>query len=137
MTMCSSARSGRNKQRAMQRMTAVLEKFRAQILKEEITDGPAGFDVIQREFSRMVTDHRADAQRGMQTLSNAFDFCEHAFEAEDAILVFVTELTVNYYTARFIGHYGCDKYYMYNKELQLAECQVELTRRVEELNWDL
>ena len=76
-------------------------------------------------------------------MQNAFTFCEKAFEREDEeisgdeILIFVTELTVNYYTARFIGHYGCDKYYLHNKELQFEQRQVEIANRVSDLEWIL
>lgn len=37
------------------------------------------------------------------------------------VLIFVTELTANYYSARFIGRYGCDRYYLHNKQLQFGE----------------
>ena len=139
-----------NKQKAMQRMIAVLEGMRAEILHRGIADGTQGFELVQSLFREIVAGLKKSAGDGSACLSNAFDFCERAFENEekaekseiikaggDEILVFVTELTVNYYTARFIGHYGCDAYYVHNKELQFAERQVEITRQVEELEWDL
>ena len=139
-----------NKQKAMQRMIAALEGMRAELLHAGIADGGKGFEIVQDMFRKIVAGLKKSAEEGSACLSNAFDFCERAFENEekaekseiikaggDEILVFVTELTVNYYTARFIGHYGCDQYYMHNKELQFAERQVEIARQVEELEWDL
>ena len=139
-----------NKQKAMQRMIAALEGMRADLLRGGIADGAEGFDLVQAQFKEIVSRLKKSAADGSACLANAFDFCERAFEDEekagkteivkaggDEILVFVTELTVNYYTARFIGHYGCDQYYMHNKELQFAERQVEIARQVEELEWDL
>lgn len=139
-----------DKQKAMQRMIAALEGMRAEILRQGASDGAAGFAIVQKMFTEMVGSLKESSANGVRSLANAFDFCERAFEAEeeagkseiikaggDEILVFVTELTVNYYTARFIGHYGCDKYYMHNKELQFAQRQVEISQQIEELEWDL
>ena len=139
-----------NRQKAMQRAGLNLEGMRAELLRRGIFSGEEGFGLVQEQFGQLLEDLKTSAARGTEVLSNAFDFCEQAFEAEDAqekseiiksggqeILVFVTELTVNYYTARFIGHYGCDKYYMHNKQLQFAQRQMEIARQVEDLEWDL
>lgn len=139
-----------NKQKAMQRMIAVIEGMRAEILRTGVSDGEEAFAVVQEQFNATVSSLKESAAAGSEALKNAFDFCERAFENKekaekseiikaggDEILVFVTELTVNYYTARFIGHYGCDQYYMHNKELQFAERQMEIAQQVEELEWDL
>lgn len=53
------------------------------------------------------------------------------------MLIFVTELTANYYSARFIGRYGCDRYYLHNKQLQFGERRQEIERRLDELDLDL
>ncbi|MGN0704224.1 MAG: hypothetical protein ACI4LD_06660, partial [Lentihominibacter sp.] len=139
-----------NRQKAIQRTIAILESCRAGLIRNSITEGGKAFEYIREEFTRQVDQLRTSAEWGKAVLANAFDFCERAFEAEDAdekreivkaggdeILIFVTELTVNYYTARFIGHYGCDKYYMHNKELQFAERQLEISRRLDELDWEI
>lgn len=139
-----------NRQKAIQRTIAILESCRAGLIRNSITEGGKAFEYIRGEFTRQVDQLRTSAEKGKAVLANAFDFCERAFEAEDAdekreivkaggdeILIFVTELTVNYYTARFIGHYGCDKYYMHNKELQFAERQLEISRRLDELDWEI
>lgn len=132
-----------NKQKAMQRMIAALEEVRAEILKQGVSDGEAGFAIVKGAFEGMLEDLKQEAARGSDALQNAFTFCEKAFEREekeisgDEILIFVTELTVNYYTARFIGHYGCDKYYLHNKELQFEQRQVEIANRVSDLEWIL
>ena len=45
--------------------------------------------------------------------------------------------TANYYTARFIGHYGCDKYYLHNKELRFQERRQEIMKQVDSLDLGL
>ena len=57
------------------------------------------------------------------------------FADGDEILIFVTELTANYYSARFIGRYGCDRYYMHNKQLQFDQRQQEIIKRMDEIQW--
>ena len=154
-----------NQVRAMQRQISVLEGMRADLLRQGIHDGAEGFALVQQSYRELVEELKASAAEGSEVLKAAFDFCERAFEEEekttsqlsssaqgrvtsqlsssaqgratDEILVFVTELTVNYYTARFIGHYGCDKYYLHNKELQFAQRQMEIEQQVNALDLDL
>lgn len=54
-----------------------------------------------------------------QSLSYAFDFMELIFGATQEMTVFVTELSINIYTLRFIEEFGCEKFYRYNKLLLL------------------
>ena len=72
---------------------------------------------------------------GSRVLENVFLFSEKAFADGDEILIFVTELTANYYSARFIGRYGCDRYYMHNKQLQFDQRQQEIIKRMDEIQW--
>lgn len=58
-----------------------------------------------------------------EKLECAFDFCETAFGESQEMVVFITELTVNQYSAWFIGENGCDRYYKYNKGLLFHERQ--------------
>ncbi|MFR5880390.1 MAG: hypothetical protein ACLUEQ_06065 [Cloacibacillus evryensis] len=53
------------------------------------------------------------------------------------MLIFVTELTAGYYSARFIGHYGCEKYYLHNRELRFQERDRELRDRAGKLDWTI
>ena len=125
-----------SKQRCMQRVLAALGEMKALLLQAGST-GDAAFDVIRGAFGKHVAKLKEMSAAGSKVLENAFDFCEKAFPEGDEILIFVTELTVNYHTARFIGHYGCDKYFMHNKELQFAERQMEIDEKVKQLTWEL
>ena len=124
-------------QRSIQMAVEELEKMKAAMIRESISGSREQVEKIRSMFRDTVSSFRTSVEEGKEKLNNGFSFCEEAFEGEDEILIFVTELTVNYYTARFIGHYGCDKYYIHNKELQFAERQKELSRRAEELDWNL
>jgi hypothetical protein len=49
------------------------------------------------------------------------------------LLILVTELTINEYSARFISRYGCQEYFAHNKELLFYERQKEIIRETEAL----
>ncbi len=120
-----------------QKVIQALQKGKATLLRERAESGEAAFQLLKEAFDASVGRLKTMAAEGKKILNHTFTFCEEAFGEGDEILIFVTELTVNYYTARFIGHYGCDKYYIHNKELQFAERQTELERRVKDLDWSV
>ena len=125
------------RQRVLQRAVSILSEFRGEVLKTPASDGKSDFDTVRTAFGKLVDSLKSDTEAAGAALNNIFEFCEKAFDEGDEILIFVTELTVNYYSARFIGHYGCDKYYLHNKELQFRERQLELQQRVNEIDWEL
>ena len=62
-----------------------------------------------------------------------FLFIEDVFGSGQEMLVVVTELTVNYYSAKFISRYGCDAYFAHNQELLFYERQQEIISQLESL----
>ena len=124
-------------QRERKRVIRMLNDFRALLMKDGRTEGTEAFGLVRAAFCAQVEDLKKNAAAGGKTLENAFTFCEEAFADGDEVLLFVTELTVNYYSARFIGHYGCDKYYLHNKELQFQERQQEILNRIDEMEWNI
>ena len=126
-----------SRQHCLQKVISALQQDKARLLAERIEEKTEAFLLLKEDFEQHVARLREMSAAGKAILEHTFTFCENAFEDGDEILIFVTELKVNYYTARFIGHYGCDKYYIHNKELQFAERQTELERRVNELDWSI
>lgn len=123
-------------QREIQRVMRTLETYRAEWLTSPAQAGE-GFAWLKARFAREVEALRSEAKQAGQALENAFRFCEKAFEDGDEVLIFVTELTADYSSARFIGHYGCDSYYMHNKELQFEQRQTEIIKRIDQMDWSL
>ena len=62
----------------------------------------------------------------------AFDFIRDAY-GENEMIIFVTSLTENRESAGYIGTYGSESYYKYNKELLLNDREDELVRKIREL----
>ena len=121
------------RQRELRRCGVLLDMFRAELLKNE----KSNFDDVRSLFKIQVQELKIQADNAGKMLDNAFKFCEDAFSEGDEVLLFVTELTSNYYSARFIGHYGCNRYYLHNRELQFQERQQDIERQIERLEWNV
>ena len=132
----SSSISAQNR-REIRFMLRMMEEFRADLLKTGSRGAEADFAAVRAEFHDRVNTLKQCAESCSKALEHAFSFCEDAFRDGDEILVFVTELTANYYTARFIGHYGCDPYFLHSKELQFQERRQEILERIEKMDWSV
>ena len=93
----------------------------------------AGFAAVKADFDQMVQDLKAQAKTAGERLNNLFAFCEEVFPEGQELLILVTELTINYYTATFISRYGCDAYFAHNQELLFYERQQEIISQLESL----
>lgn len=114
-----------------------LNALRGELLRRGTGDAAADFAIVKSGYKAKVGELKESASAGTRALDNTFTFCEQAFADGDEVLIFVTELTANYYTARFIGHYGCDKYYLHNKELRFQERRQEIMKQVDSLDLGL
>lgn len=121
-------------QRETRFMLEYLEEFRAAVMQSGSAQKDE-FSIVRESFVQKVAELKGLAADGGRALENVFSFCEKAFADGDELLIFVTELTANYYSARFIGRYGCDRYYMHNKQLQFDQRQQEIIKRMDEIQW--
>ena len=109
-----------------------LEGIRAVLMG--CTDGTAAFAEAKAAFDREKKALEKLAKGSTaKAFANAFLFLEQAFGGGQEMLIFVTELTQNPVTARYISKYGCNKYYEHNKDLLFYERQKEIDRVVEKL----
>ncbi|MDE6053275.1 MAG: hypothetical protein K2G55_05845 [Lachnospiraceae bacterium] len=87
----------------------------------------ADFDKRKKAFSKMVSQTDSN-------LTNVFAFCEEAFEmGSQELLILVTELTANSYSAHFIGKYGCQAYFKHNKDMLFSERKKDILAEIDEL----
>ena len=110
---------------------AALERHKS--LAQQAPDGQTGFAAVKADFDQMVQDLKAQAKTAGARLNNLFAFCEEVFPEGQELLILVTELTINYYTATFISRYGCDAYFAHNQELLFYERQQEIISQLESL----
>lgn len=107
------------------------------IMKQCINDLPGDNDDVLKKIKTVYYDELAKFKKKVASaqaeMTNAFVFLEKAFGNGQEMLIFVTGLTINKDVARFIGKYGCEKYYEYNKRLLIYERQNEIISKIDEL----
>lgn len=91
------------------------------------------FSTLKEDFNGQVQRLQADAATISEHLSNLFCFYESVYSDGQEMLLLVTELTVNKYTAEFISQYGCEKYFEHNKELLFHERNKEIVEKLDAL----
>lgn len=84
------------------------------------------FEPVKKSYDALLSDMRADAGVCSSRLSSLFGFVRRAFGEGDELLVLVTELTADWYAARFISRYGSDEYYACSSQLSFHERQLEM-----------
>ena len=104
-----------------------------QIRLENPTGREATFAVVSGAFAKRVAAMRAQTAEISKQLEHLFMFVESSFGDGNEMLILVTELTVNYASARFIAEKGCEPYYRYNKKFLLYERNRQLMDELENL----
>ncbi len=122
-----------DKQYALNRAGVMLEEMRALLQKEPQKGAVAAFMRIKKDYDERVKKLKKLAEEAGKKLSNLFIFCEEVFPDGQELLILVTELTINYYSAQFISRHGCDEYFKHNKELLFYERQKEIIGELESL----
>ena len=115
---------------------AKLDDIRSVLTSQAPEDSKKFFEIIKSEFEKLTKKMKKEADQTGKKLFNAFGFCEEIFKEGQELLIFVTELTVNYYSASFISRYGCKEYFKHNKELLFYERQKDIIRNIELLDLD-
>jgi len=101
------------------------------------SEGKAAIKLIKSDFDKRVTALHKEAEKAGKKLSNLFIFAEEVFGEGQEILVLVTELTMNYHSARFISRFGSSEYFAHNKELLFYERQKELILEIGKLEVEI
>lgn len=110
-----------------------LEEEKRKLRLEQLADAKEGFQLIKSSFDKEVVAMKEENSKIQSRLHNVFAFSEVAFKDGNEMVVLVTELTVNAYSARFIGTYGSADYQKHNEDLMLHERQDEILREIQDL----
>ncbi len=113
-----------------------LEQYGLTLEKEHLT-GEEAFAHVKEMFGRETKTWEREACRMEDALEHAFDFIEDAFGESQETVVFVTELSTNYYSVQFLKEHDCERYYRYNKKLIFGEQQEEILKELEEVEQEL
>ncbi|MCD7950409.1 MAG: MoxR family ATPase [Erysipelotrichaceae bacterium] len=88
----------------------------------------------KQAFGLQVNTIKTQIADMQNQLENLFNFVEEVFQDGQELLILVTELTLNPYSASFISQNGCPQYFKHNKELLFYERNKEIITKLEELN---
>ncbi len=108
-------------------------------LEHEITlingeeDYKKAFEAVKKDFDSNVISLKNNAASIKKTLSNIFNFAEEVFPDGQELLIIVTDLTANTYSASFISRYGCEEYFKHNKDLMFYERNQEIEETISKL----
>ena len=58
---------------------------------------------------------------------------EVVFPCGQEMVIFITELGMNYYSIKFLQGYDCERYYQYNKNLLFEDCSRNIEARLKNL----
>lgn len=122
-----------DERRSFQYRIRFAEENIQKIRLENPASDEGAFAFVKEDFDRRVADMKRNTERISEELKQMFAFVEQSFGNGNEMLILVTELTVNYCSAKFIAEHGCDDYYRYNKKFLLYERNRELMDELEQL----
>lgn len=129
-----NGQTGSEEEAVSRRSVLALEGY-AEALRMAGTCAPDdAFVFIKKRFGEETARRKAEITAVSAELENAFSFMTAAFGESQEMVIFVTELTVNFYSAKFISENGCDPYYVYNRGLMFNERQQSILKEIDSLH---
>ena len=116
-----------------QRIERFLHDMQKEIVAADMASGEEAFAYIKNAFNREVEQMKQMTEQTKERLHHLFAYVEEAFADGNEMLLLVTELTVNNYSARFISQFGSEDYRKASSELMLTERQNEIQEEIREL----
>ncbi len=132
-TAGSLSEEERKKQRSV---IHFLEEGKKELYVSDAVTGEDAFAFLKRKYDNTVTIMRRHTREASEELHALFSFVEEAGWQENEMLILVTELTVNPFSARFIANFGSEDYQRHNQELMLGEREEEIKAQIAALELD-
>ena len=123
-------RKGREERRGVLSAEKLREYERILAFLENHSRRGSAFADIKADFDAMVSQLRLEAAAAGTRLEAMLGFAGQVWGEGQELLILITELTISYYAARFISHYGCEAYYRYNESLLLYQRHSEIIRQI-------
>lgn len=114
----------------LKRIIQFLEETQKEIYTAQIKDSGEAFLHVKAKFDGQVFKMKEETMKIKERLHHLFAFVEMVFEEGNEMLILITELTVNNYSAKFISMFGCEDYQKHNEALMLTERQSDLQEEI-------
>lgn len=111
-----------------------LEQAEKEVLSSELSDADGAFQQIKAKFEQRVQEIKQDTDQCKEHLHHLFVFANEVFAEGNEMLILVTELTVNTYTAKFISMFGSKDYQKYADSMMLSERQSDIQSQIAQLD---
>lgn len=115
-----------------QKIIHMLESYQKEVSLSLDGSQQQAFERVKTAFNQDAAYRKQQIEAGSDMLECAFQFMEDTFGESQEMVIFITELSANYYSIRFISQHGCKPYYQYNKELLFQEKQKAIIGEIEE-----
>lgn len=126
----------RDGEEVLRRSAGTLEAYADRLRLGNVRGSEEAFSFVKELFDAETGRRKEEIAAVSAELENAFAFLAKAFGESQEMVVFVTELTVNFYSARFIADNGSDSYYVYNRGLLFGERQQGILKEIDDLRAD-
>lgn len=110
-----------------------LEEYAKLLAEQAVGDQEAAFECVRGMFAAEAAKREKLQEDTLDKLEYAFDFMERAFGESQEMAVFITELTVNSYSMKFLSENECGRFYKYNKGLLAEEHRTKILSGIEEV----
>ncbi len=97
------------------------------------SDPDAAFKVLKERFGEMTVRQEQQVSAAGKMLDYCFCFLEETFGEGQELVIFLTELSLNYYCMEYISQYGNKTYEKYNQELLFQDRKNNLLREIDQL----
>lgn len=128
-----NGQAGAEEETVTRRSVLALEGYAEALRMSGICAPDDAFSLVKEHFGEETTRRKDEFADVSAELENAFAFMTAAFGESQEMVIFVTELTVNFYSAKFISENGCDPYYVYNRGLMFNERQQGILKEIDSL----
>lgn len=127
----------KNQIQSMKKVIRTIEDFQKESKSQGIEDGMEAFQHAKVLFESIKARRDSMIQESSNALYNAFTFMKEAFMESHELVIFITELTMNYYSSKFIADYGSEEYDYYNKEMLFKDSRSLILNEINEMMIEL
>ena len=102
----------------------------SEMLGSLLNHGDSAFEIVKSIYDKELDDMKALEKEVGDRLEALFHFVEAVFGDGQEMLVLVSELTENRYSAKYISMFGCSSYSKYSERLMVSDRKMQLDKRI-------